>query len=238
MTEPFHASNYQILVVDDDPLIVDVIRMYLESKQFPVVFASNGNQGLAIIKRGGIDLIVLDVMMPDMDGFTMCERIRATSAMPILMVTAKGESPDKLRGFDLGADDYLVKPFDPNELVARVTSLLRRAYQTKETHPSSEAILQFGQLRIDMIRHTVAIDEHLVDLTAREYQLLCIFAQHPNHVLERQQLLDLVWGIDYLGDDRVVDVFVKRIRQKLTPSDSHWAIVTIRGMGYKFEVGR
>ncbi|GMA49913.1 DNA-binding response regulator [Alicyclobacillus contaminans] len=234
MSEWFQPSDHRILVVDDDPNIVDLIRLYLENKGYRVVCAYSGTDGLARLEQGDVHLIILDILMPDMDGWTLCQRVREQGDIPILMVTAKGEGSDKLKGFGLGADDYLVKPFDPNELVARATSLLRRTYHARiDVPPKTE--LRFGRLRIDTAGHTVTADGRPVDLTAREYQLLRIFVQNPNRILSRQQLLDLVWGIDYMGEDRVVDVFVKRVRQKLGPGDEDWAIVTVRGLGYKFE---
>jgi DNA-binding response OmpR family regulator len=238
MNQTFQPGDFQILVVDDDVLIVDLIRLYLENQGYRVVSSYNAMDGIGRVLQGDIHLIILDIMLPDMEGWTMCERVRELCELgdiPILMVTAKGESADKLKGFGLGADDYLVKPFDPNELVARATSLLRRTYQQR-AHFAANNLLRFGSLCIDTAGHTVTFRGLSIQLTTREYQLLRIFAEHPNHILNRQQLLDLVWGIDYVGEDRVVDVFVKRLRQKLESEIEQWAIVTVRGMGYKFEL--
>lgn len=231
--ESFQPRDFQVLVVDDDEHIVDVIRMYLENIGLRVACCYDAFAALNWIELEVAHLIVLDIMMPDMDGWTLCQRVRELSDVPILMVTARGESVDKLKGFDLGADDYLVKPFDPNELVARAVSLLRRTYRSSSIIET--AVLRFGQLCIDPVRHNVTVGGTPVHLTAREYHLLRIFAQNPNHILDRQQLLDLVWGIDYMGDDRVVDVFVKRLRKKMSVVKYDCEIVTVRGMGYKFE---
>jgi DNA-binding response OmpR family regulator len=214
MSETFRPQDFHILVVDDDKNINDLIRMYLEHRGFRVSCAYDGINGLAIVESGTTHLVVLDLMMPDMDGWEMCKRVRTMGDIPILMLTARGDSPDKLHGFEIGTDDYMVKPFDPNELIARMTSLLRRTYQPRVNITPMTAI-RFGSVVIDTVAHTVCVNGHQVILTPREYQLMRIFAEHPNQVLSRQQLLDLVWGIDYIGEDRVVDVFVKRLRQKL-----------------------
>lgn len=235
MNADFNPDECRVLVVDDDVHITELIRLYLKNARFQVTCAHRAAQGLDVIERKQADLVILDVMMPDMDGWTICQRIREMGDTPVLMVTAKGESADKLRGFGLGADDYLVKPFDPNELVARVVSLLRRAYHTG-VRTAPRPPIRFDHLCVDLAARIVTLRDKPMDLTKREYQLLEIFARNPNHVLDRQQLLDLVWGIDYDGDDRVVDVFVKRLRKKLGRAEENWSIATVRGMGYKFHV--
>lgn len=237
MQETFEPGDFHVLVVDDDRNINQLIRMYLEHRGFQVSYAFDGGAGLVTLERAHIHLVILDLMMPDMDGWEMCKRVRLQSDIPILMLTARGDSLDKLYGFNIGADDYLVKPFDPNELVARTMSLLRRTYQSRVNIEPVRTI-RFGNLSIDTVSHTVSTSGQAVLLTPREYQLLRIFTEHPNQVLSRQQLLDFVWGIDYDGEDRVVDVFVKRLRQKLVSDHSAWSIVTIRGEGYKFRVER
>lgn len=236
MNPRFEPNDFQILVVDDDIHIVDLMRLYLENSRFRVVSAQQASEAFACLATHTVHLVVLDIMLPDMDGWTLCQRLREIGDVPVLMVTAKGERRDKLQGFQLGADDYLVKPFDPNELVARITSLLRRTYQPRVNLAAKK--LRFGHLCIDTASHSAIIHDKPVLLTPREYQLLHIFAEHPNHVLARQQLLDLVWGMDYDGDDRVVDVFVKRLREKLRQSahSEVWTIATVRGSGYKFKV--
>ncbi len=237
MSDTFRPQDFHILVVDDDRNINVLIRMYLEHQGFQVSCAYDGVAGLANVESGTVHLVILDLMMPEMDGWEMCRRVRELGDIPILMLTARGDSSDKLRGFEIGADDYLVKPFDPNELVARTISLLRRTYQPRVNITPVTAI-RIESLVIDTTAHAVWMHGQQVILTPREYQLLRMFAEHPNQVLNRQQLLDFVWGIDYIGEDRVVDVFVKRLRQKLRPDSDTLSIETMRGEGYKFKVER
>jgi DNA-binding response OmpR family regulator len=228
-------ENYNILVVDDDIYINEMIQLYLKNKGFHIVSAYSGPEALNFLQANTFHLTVLDIMLPEMSGWEVCQSIREYSEMPILMLTAKGENEDKVKGLSLGADDYLVKPFDPNELVARVISLLRRSYAISKK-VINRSFNQFGELRIDTFGRTVSIGNDFIDLTPREFQLLLILTQHPNQVFDRQQLLDLVWGEDYMGEDRVVDVFVTRLRSKLTSDQDRWKIETIRGIGYKFKV--
>lgn len=228
-------EDFTILLVDDDIYISEMINLYLKNKGFHLHSAFTGMEALEKLQESPIDLVILDVMLPEMDGWEVCRQIRKTSDLPILMLTAKGESEEKVMGFSLGADDYLVKPFDPNELVARVISLLRRAFKTEKIK-KSPSIIQFGQIKLDTKGCTVTNGEYPIDLTPREYQLLFVFANHPNQVFQRQQLLDLVWGEDFFGEERVVDVFVTRLRQKLVHDDATWKIDTVRGIGYKFTV--
>lgn len=237
MFDVLQPRDFHVLVVDDDKNINQLVRMYLDHRGFQVSCAFDGTTGLATVETAHVHLVILDLMMPDMDGWEMCKRIRMRSDVPVLMLTARGDSSDKLHGFEIGADDYLVKPFDPNELVARTMSLLRRTYQSC-VHIEPVNTIRFGNLSIDTAAHMASTGGLAVVLTPREYQLLRIFVEHPNQVLSRQQLLDFVWGIDYIGEDRVVDVFVKRLRQKLASDDSTWSISTIRGEGYQFRVER
>jgi DNA-binding response OmpR family regulator len=237
MDKPFLASDYTILIADDDTYITELINMYLRSKGFQVISAESGTDVLKLVRSHTVHLIVLDIMMPDKDGWTVCKQIRETSDLPILMLTAKGESEDKMKGFDTGADDYMVKPFDPNELIARIISLLRRTYSSLRQLklPSS---IRIDTLIIETASRSVYLDNDLVELTPKEYKLLLSFVQHPNQVLERQQLLDLVWGDDYFGEDRVVDVTIKRLRHKLCSEkgQTSWSIETVRGAGYKLRM--
>jgi DNA-binding response OmpR family regulator len=225
----------RILVVDDDPYICELVTLYLNKDGFEVKVASDGEQCLSIFKKETIHLIVLDIMIPQANGWEVCKKIRTISKVPILMLSAKGENQDKVEGLTIGADDYVVKPFDPNELVARVHSLIRRSYEYPRPN-SSLSVIKIGNLRIDQQSVAVTISEEHVELTPREYKLLLMFAKHQNQVLTRQQLLDQVWGEDYFGDDRVVDVFVKRLRKKLVDDKCVWEIQTIWGTGYKLKV--
>lgn len=237
MSDLFSAKNYHLLVIDDDPNIVEVMRLYLLNTGFRVTTAARAEEALDVIRRGPVNLVILDIGLPDVDGWTLCERIREIGDLPILMVTARGDSVDKLRGFSLGADDYLSKPFDPNELVARCIALIKRSYQSRSLPP--KAHLTFGGIVIDTVGHVVTVSGQLIELSRREYQLLLILAQNPNRILTRNQLLDLIWGIDYSGEDRVVDVTVTRLRRKvgLLPNPD-WEIDTVRGMGYRLKVGK
>jgi DNA-binding response OmpR family regulator len=236
MISPLNPRDYKILVVDDDKYIQEVVCFYLMNKGFQVKCASNGKEAIAQLHSDSFHVIVLDIMLPQLDGWEICQKVRQTNDIPIIMLTAKGENNDKIKGLQLGADDYLVKPFDPNELVARVMTLIRRTYQFAKRGVTQSKIT-FGSLQVNMLAHTVMIGSEWIDLTPREYQLLLILVQHPNQVFERQHLLDLVWGEDYLGEDRVVDVFVTRLRQKLDSIDDCWKIETVRSVGYKFKVG-
>ncbi|WP_438444873.1 response regulator transcription factor [Gorillibacterium sp. sgz5001074] len=234
MDPSFSCSSYTVLVADDDAPINDLIRMYLADKGFRVLVASTGREAVRLFRTQTVHLVVLDIMMPDQDGWEVCRELRSSSDVPILMVTAKGESEDRLKGFGLGADDYVVKPFDPKELVARIISLLRRTYSSlRQVKPP--ASITAGCLRIETASRRVYVEEDLVELTPREYKLLLAFIQHPNQVLSREQLLDLVWGDDYDGEDRVVDATLKRLRHKLdTGGTAACTIETLRGAGYMY----
>lgn len=235
MNQIIMPEDYTILLVDDDIYISEMVHLYLKSKGFNVLLAFTGLEALSLFKEHSPHLVILDIMLPEMDGWEVCRRIREVNNLPVLMLTAKSESEEKLNGFNLGADDYLVKPFDPNELIARVMSLLRRSYTIEKINKPA-SMIQYGNLKLDQASFMVTAGEKIVDLTPREYQLLLVFVKHPNQVLGRQHLLDLVWGEDYLGEDRVVDVFVTRLRQKLLSNHSGWKIETIRGFGYRFTV--
>ncbi|MFH5186094.1 response regulator transcription factor [Paenibacillus sp. TAB 01] len=239
MKPTFKPQDYTVLVADDDPYITELIRLYLSGQGYQAACCADGSQVLSMIRRTQAHLLILDIMLPGLDGWEVCRILRESSDMPILMLTAKGESEDKAQGFGLGADDYMVKPFDPNELVMRVGSLLRRSYAYTMTRRqmAPPSAMQFGDLSIDTAAHAVTIDNEYIELTPREYKLLLTFAQHPNQVLARQQLLDRVWGEDYFGDDRVVDVTVKRLRRKLGEESEGWSLETARGIGYKFMAG-
>lgn len=226
-----------VLVVDDDLNICRITKLYLEKSGYTVVTAHDGEQALAQFGLLQPDFIVLDIMLPKLDGWLVCQRIRAMSDVPILMLTARGHVDERIEGLQMGADDYLVKPFDPNELVARVTTILRRTL----TRPAAAApahIYEAGSLRVDTLSHDVTVEGQLVALPKKEYELLLFFVRNPNQVFTREDLIAKIWGWDFEGEDRVVDLYIKRLRQKLTAPTQRkvdWSIRTVWGIGYKFE---
>lgn len=220
----------KILIVDDEPNIIELARLYLERDGYQVEGVSNGQDALLRQSAVNPDLIILDLMLPDIDGFEVCRQIRAKSDVPILMLTARKDDIDKVVGLELGADDYLTKPFNPRELVARVKAILRR-YQTG-LKPSD--IIEVAKLRIDLPRHEVTIDGQLVNLRTKEFALLATLAQNQGIVLSREKLLELVWGYDYYGETRTVDVHVNHLREKIANSGAQ--IETLRGTGYKITI--
>ncbi|WP_339242133.1 response regulator transcription factor [Paenibacillus sp. FSL R5-0517] len=217
-----------ILVVDDDSHIRKLIRIYLEKNQFSVLEAADGQEALDLLSRTKVDLAIVDVMMPRIDGIELTEDIRSYLDIPILMVTAKGESKDKVRGFNAGSDDYLVKPFDPVELILRVKSLLKRY------NKSSSNIIQISGVTIDLGNLMVVADGQTIELKKKECELLFSLASSPGKIFTRTQLIDDLWGIDYEGDERTVDVHIKRLRERLEPVPE-LVISTIRGLGYRLE---
>ncbi|RUS47710.1 response regulator transcription factor [Cohnella sp. AR92] len=219
-----------ILIIEDDPYISDLIGLYLRREGFGFAVAVNGEEGIELFLSETPDLVILDLMLPGLDGFAVCKRIRSQRSTPIIMLTGKGESYDKLKGFELGADDYLVKPFDPKELLARIKAVLRRLKPGYAREP-----VRYMDLVIDMDRYVVQCGGAEMTLPPKEMELLHALASMPNRVLTREQLLDRVWGYDFEGDPRTVDVHIKRIREKIGSSE-HYRIETIRGVGYKFEV--
>jgi DNA-binding response OmpR family regulator len=218
--------------MEDDSYICDLISLYAEKSGYIPSVTNDGMHGLEMFYDHPPDLVILDIMMPVMDGWEVCKEIRRTNKTPIIMLTGKGESYDKLKGFGIGADDYLVKPFDPNELMARIKALLRRSNPIFE----SNEILEFPFLKIDLIQYKVICHHQELELPPKEMELLYFLASRSNQVFTRQQLLDQIWGLDYEGDPRTVDVHVKRIREKLGDPGPYWTVKTIRGVGYKFEV--
>lgn len=220
----------KVLVVDDDSNIVDLIELYLQKEGYKVFKAFNGNEALKTFKEKQIDIIVLDVMMPVMDGYEVLKEIRKSSQVPVLMLTAKGETFDRVLGLELGADDYMVKPFEPKELVARIRAVLRR-YKPQ----TQKRALEFKDLTIDADSYIVTYRGKEVEMPPKEFELLYFLASNPNKVFTRDQLLYEVWGYDYPGDSRTVDVHVKRIREKLMEGND-WQLKTVWGVGYKFEV--
>ncbi|SEN41960.1 MULTISPECIES: response regulator transcription factor [unclassified Paenibacillus] len=217
-----------ILVVDDDSHIRKLIRIYLEKNQFSVVEAPDGQEALNILSHTKIDLAIVDVMMPHVDGIELTEDIRSYMDIPILMVTAKGESKDKVRGFNAGSDDYLVKPFDPVELILRVKSLMKRYNKI------SSNVIHIGGATIDLSNLTVDAGAQTVELKKKECELLFALASLPGQIFTRTQLIEDIWGIDYEGDERTVDVHIKRLRERLEPIPE-LIISTIRGLGYRLE---
>ncbi len=216
--------------MDDEPNIVELVKLYLRNEGFAVEQAHTGKQALERYRAGRPALVVLDLMLPEMDGWEVCKQIRRDGDTPIIMLTARGDDIDKIVGLELGADDYLTKPFNPRELVARVKAVLRRA-PAPSTERTSDSIIRLGNTTIDQERHEVVIADNQVDLRAKEFDLLLAFVQHLGLVLERDRLLNLVWGYDYFGDTRTVDVHVAHLRDRLQGSSLN--IQTIRGLGYK-----
>ena len=223
-----------VLVVEDDRNIAELLQMYLEKEGYAVTIAEDGGQGLAKFRAIKPDLILLDVMMPVMDGWAVCRAIRAESTTPIIMLTAKGELDDKVAGLKQGADDYITKPFEMKEVLARIEAVLRRT--SGITAEKKSRRLVFDKLVIDMDSFELIVDGKKVDTPPKEMELLFYLASSPNRVYTRNQLLDEVWGFDYFGDSRTVDVHVKRLREKLEGIDAGWSLKTVWGVGYKFEV--
>ena len=223
-----------VLIVEDDKNIQELLQLYLEKEGYAVTLADDGGQGLAKFRTIKPDLVLLDVMMPVMDGWTVCKTIRSESATPIIMLTAKGELDDKITGLKAGADDYVTKPFEMKELLARIEAVLRRS---DCGDPEKKARrLTFDKLVIDMDAFELLVDGKKVDTPPKEMELLFYLASSPNRVYTRNQLLDEVWGFDYFGDSRTVDVHVKRLREKLEGVSENWCLRTVWGVGYKFEV--
>ena len=223
-----------VLVVEDDKHIADLLQLYLEKEGFAVTVADDGGKGLEKFRAIGPDLVLLDVMMPVMDGYALCRTIRAESKTPIIMLTAKTETDDKVTGLKAGADDYITKPFEMKEVLARIEAVLRRADRKEEA--TNSRVLSFDNLTIDMEAFELVVGGKKVDAPPKEMELLFYLASSPNRVYTRNQLLDEVWGFDYFGDSRTVDVHVKRLREKLENVSDKWNLKTVWGVGYKFEV--
>ncbi|MCR4937009.1 MAG: response regulator transcription factor [Lachnospiraceae bacterium] len=232
------AEKQRILIVDDDENIAELISLYLTKECFETKKAEDGESALACLKDFAPDLILLDLMLPGIDGYQVCREIRKDSSTPIIMLSAKGEVFDKVLGLELGADDYMEKPFDSKELVARVKAVLRRSHseESQNTKPAEETneILNFTDLTINKTNYSVMYCGNRVEMPPKELELLYFLAATPNHVYTREQLLDRIWGYDYVGDTRTVDVHIKRIREKINDHDA-WKIATIWGVGYMFE---
>ena len=223
----------KVLIVEDDKNISDLLQLYLQKEGYTVVAAADGGDGLAKFRAENPDLVLLDLMMPVMDGWAVCKAIRAESKTPVIMLTAKGETDDKVLGLKTGADDYITKPFEMKEVLARIEAVLRRADRAPEVKVRK---LSFDKLTIDMDAFELTVDGKKVDTPPKEMELLFYLASSPNRVYTRNQLLDEVWGFDYFGDSRTVDVHVKRLREKLEGVSEKWCLKTVWGVGYKFEV--
>lgn len=221
-----------ILVVEDDSNILDLIRMYLDKEGFDVRTASNGGTAIEEFQKKEPDLMLLDIMLPVMDGWGVCAKVRETSKVPIIMLTAKSEVMDRIHGLEMGADDYLVKPFEMKELIARINAVLRRSEIPEDTKKR----LNFDKLAIDLDSYELVVDGKKIDTPPKELELLYHLASTPNRVYTRNQLLDEVWGFDYFGDSRTVDVHIKRLREKVENVSNQWALRTVWGVGYKFEL--
>ena len=223
-----------VLIVEDDRNIAELIQMYLEKEGYAVTTAFDGGQGLAKFRAIKPDLVLLDVMMPGMDGWAVCKSIRADSDTPVIMLTAKSETEDKVSGLKAGADDYITKPFEMREVLARIEAVLRRTNGATDQKKARRLI--FDRLIVDMDAFELTVDGKKVDIPPKEMELLFYLASSPNRVYTRNQLLDEVWGFDYFGDSRTVDVHVKRLREKLEGVCPGWSLKTVWGVGYKFEV--
>ena len=224
----------RILLVDDDPNIVQLVRLYLEKEGYEVETADRGDTAVDMFRKNPPHLMLLDIMLPGMDGWEVCREIRRTSNIPIIMLSAKGETFDRVLGLELGADDYIVKPFEPKELVARIKAVNRR-YQSDDNAPAKE--ISFPGLTVNISRYSVTYAGHELEMPPKELEVLFFLGSHPNQVFTRQQLLEQVWGFDFFGDSRTVDVHVKRLREKLQGCEQYgWQIKTVWSVGYKFEV--
>ena len=223
----------KLLIVDDDPNICDMLKLYFENEGYKVKTANNGVDGVSFFKMYEPDLVLLDIMMPKKDGWQVCREIREISPKPVIMITAKGDVFDKVLGLELGADDFIVKPFDMKELSARIKAVLRRYNAHSKT--SDNEVVKFENIEISLQRYELKLNEKAVDIPPKELELLYFLASNCNRVFTRDQLLDKVWGFDYLGDSRTVDVHVKRLREKLEGVSDKWTLKTVWGVGYKFE---
>lgn len=242
------ATKQKILIVDDDTNIAELISLYLTKECFETRMVEDGEEALKAFEEFQPNLILLDLMLPGIDGYEVCRTVRKTSSVPIIMLSAKGEIFDKVLGLELGADDYMIKPFDSKELVARVKAVLRRFQPVKEEtvtagslqtnmapNAQSGEYVEYPDLLVNQTNYSVTYLGHTVEMPPKELELLYFLASHPNQVFTREQLLDHIWGYEYVGDTRTVDVHVKRLREKIKDREN-WSIATVWGIGYKFEV--
>ncbi len=223
----------KILIVDDDINICELLKLNIEKEGFKTVVANDGKSAIEKFSYDEPDLILLDIMLPELDGWQVCKTIRKTSSCPVIMITAKGELFDKVFGLELGADDYIVKPFEIKEVIARIKAVLRRANKKDEDRKKN---LDFDKLTINITNYELKINGKVIETPPKEMELIYHLASNPNRVFTRNQLLDEVWGFDYYGDSRTVDVHIKRLREKLENVSEKWSLKTVWGVGYKFEV--
>lgn len=228
------SEKLKIMVVDDDEHIAELISLYLLREGYETCEVYNGTDAVKKVEEFKPNLIMLDIMLPGIDGYQVCREIRKVSNVPVIMLTAKGDTFDKVLGLELGADDYMVKPFEPKELIARIKAVLRR-YEVKDKDADNGNKLTFTNLEINMDNYTVTYHGNELSFPPKEFELLHFLAKRPNQVFTRDQLLDKIWGYEYIGDTRTVDVHIKRIREKFDESES-WSVKTVWGVGYKFEV--
>lgn len=225
--------SVKVLIVDDDTNICELLRLYLEKEGYSTVIANDGEEAVEAFKNNSPDIILLDVMLPKLDGWQVCREIRKTSQVPIIMLTAKGETFDKVFGLELGADDYVTKPFESKEVVSRIKAVMRRGVKTPE---NTDKVVKYDKLVINLTNYELWVDGKQIDTPPKELELIYHLASNPNRVFTRDQLLDEVWSFDYYGDSRTVDVHVKRLREKLEGVSDKWSLKTVWGVGYKFEV--
>ena len=230
-------ANTKVLVIDDDTNICELLRLYLEKEGFSVISVNDGEAALAAFKSEEPDMVLLDIMLPKLDGWQVCREIRKFSDTPIIMLSAKGETFDKVLGLELGADDYVTKPFDTKEIVARIKSVLRRA-NANTVSPVEDTVkeVNYDKLSINLTNYVLKVDGKQIDTPPKELELIYHLASHPNKVFTRDQLLDEVWGFEYYVDSRTVDVHIKRLREKLKGVSDKWELRTVWSVGYKFEV--
>ncbi|MBO5364509.1 MAG: response regulator transcription factor [Clostridia bacterium] len=228
------GNNQTVLIVDDEVNICELLRLYVEKEGYRTVIANNGQEAMDKFRVEKPDLVLLDVMLPIKDGWQVCREIRAIDTTPIIMLTAKGETFDKVLGLELGADDYMVKPFEPKELLARMKAVLRRTAGKPEEEEGDKEI-SFDGLRINQTTYEVYLGEEKIEMPPKEFELLYFLAKNANKVFTRDQLLDEIWGYEFFGDSRTVDVHIKRIREKIEGEEQNWHLKTVWGVGYKFE---
>ena len=230
------VSKQKILIVDDDNNIAELISLYLTKECFDTMIVNDGESVMPAMETFAPNLILLDLMLPGIDGYQVCREVRAQYSVPIIMLSAKGEVFDKVLGLELGADDYMEKPFDSKELVARAKAVLRRYKSSNApTETSNDKCVEYADLTINLTNYSVIYMGHTVEMPPKELELLYFLASSPNHVFTREQLLDQIWGYEYIGDTRTVDVHIKRLREKIK-DNPNWALSTVWGIGYKFEV--